>query len=122
MDEQQRKQPQSSFSGLYKNVKISVKTLDIVIVGGIIVIIALVLFGIANKGFTVTFDSRGGSDIASQTDLLYGDYLEEPEPPTREGYVFTGWYSDKNCVYLWDFKESTVPQSFTLYAGWKPIG
>lgn len=121
MDEQQRKQPQSSFSGLYKNVKISVKTLDVVIICGIIVMIALVLFGIANKGFTVTFDSRGGTDVAAQTDLLYGDYLEEPEPPTREGYVFTGWYSDKNCIYLWDFSEFTVPQSFTLYAGWKPI-
>lgn len=121
MDEQQRKQPQSSFSGLYKNVKISVKTLDVVIICGIIVMIALVLFGISNKGFTVTFDSRGGTDVTAQTDLLYGDYLEEPEPPTREGYVFTGWYSDKNCIYLWDFSEFTVPQSFTLYAGWKPI-
>lgn len=121
MDEQQRKQPQTSFSGLYKNVKISVKTLDIVIIGGIVVMILLVLFGIANKGFTVSFDSRGGTDVPPQTNLLYGDLLEEPEPPTREGYVFTGWYQDKNCTYPWIFSETTVPQSITLFAGWEPI-
>lgn len=121
MNEQQRKQPQTSFSGLYKNVKISVKTLDMVIVGGIIVMVLLVLFGIANKGFTVDFDSRGGTDVPSQEDLLYGDYLVEPEPPTREGYVFTGWYQDRNCQYLWVFSENTVPQTMTLYAGWEPI-
>ena len=121
MDEQQRKQPQSSFSGLYKNVKISVKTLDLIIVGGVILMVVLVLFGIANKGFTVSFDSRGGTDVPSQTDLLYGDYLVEPEPPTREGYIFTGWYYDKNCTYPWDFSVTTVPQTMTLYAGWEPI-
>ena len=46
------KQPEKDFKGIYKNVKISVKTLDFVIVGGIVLMIALVLFGIANKGYT----------------------------------------------------------------------
>lgn len=121
MDEQQRKQPESNFSGLYKNVKISVKTLDMVIVGGIIIMILLVLFGITNNGYTITFDSRGGTDVEAQADLMYGDLLEEPEPPTREGYVFTGWYADQNCTYQWIFSETTVPESMTLYAGWEPI-
>lgn len=114
-----RKDPETSFRGLYKNVKISVKTLDFVIVGGIALMILLVLFGIANKGFTVTFDSRGGTDVPPQTDLLYGDLITEPEPPTREGYVFTGWYADRNCVYLWDMENNPVEQSMTLYAGWE---
>ena len=67
MDEQiPKKEPQSSFRGLYKNVNISVKTLDKVIVGGIIVIILLVIFGVANNGYTVTFDSKGGTDVPAQ--------------------------------------------------------
>ena len=97
MEQQPReKQPERDFKGIYKNVKISVKTLDIVIVTGILVMIALVLFGVANKGYTITFDSKGGSDVASQTELMYGDHVAEPEDPVREGYTIAGWYSDPN--------------------------
>ena len=115
-----RKEPQSSFRGLYRNVKISVQTLDKIIVTGIAVIVILVLYGVANNGYTVTFDSRGGSDVPSQ-DAMYADYVVEPEDPTREGYVFTGWYSDENCIYLWDMENGQIAQSMTLYAGWEKI-
>lgn len=113
------KQPESSFRGLYSKVRISVKTLDKIIIGGILVAILLVLFGVANNGYTVTFDSRGGTDVPMQTDVMYGELLEEPAPPTREGYIFTGWYLDENCQYLWDMETSQVGQSMTLYAGWE---
>ena len=116
-----RKEPERSFRGLYKNVNISVKTLDKVIIGGILVIVLLLVFGVANNGYTVTFDSRGGTDVPMQTDVMYGDLVEEPEPPTREGYVFTGWYADANCTYQWNMETDQVPQSMTLYAGWEKI-
>ena len=118
MDEQiPKKEPQSSFRGLYKNVNISVKTLDKVIIGGIALIILLVIFGIANNGYTVSFDSNGGTDVASQSHM-YGELVAEPEPPTREGYVLSGWYTDENCQYLWDFASYQVGGDMTLYAGW----
>ena len=113
------KKPEQDFKGLYKNVKISVKTLDFVIVGGILAMIVLVLFGIANNGYTVSFDSRGGSDVQAQTDLMYGDHVAEPEPPTREGYTFAGWYHDESCQYPFDFESTIVDASTTLYASWK---
>lgn len=113
-----RKEPQSNFRGLYRHVKISVKTLDRVIIGGVAAIVLLILFGVANNGYTVTFDSKGGSDVPAQ-DAMYADYVLEPEPPTREGYVFTGWYSDENCNYLWDMENGQISQSMTLYAGWE---
>ena len=116
-----RKEPQSSFSGLYKNVKISVGTLDKIIVGGIAILVILVLYGVANNGYTVTFDSNGGSDVPAQTDVMYSDLVVEPEVPTREGYTFKGWYFDENCTYEWDFENSQVGQSMTLYAAWEPI-
>jgi len=115
-----RTQPQSSFRGLYRYVKISVKTLDKMIVGGIIVLVLLLAYGIANNGYTVSFDSRGGTDVASQ-DKMYGDLVDVPEPPTREGYVFTGWYADENCVNPWDMENYIVNDSMTLYAGWEKI-
>ena len=118
MEEQTpNKEPQSSFRGLYKNVNISVNTLDKIIVGGIVLMIVLVLFGIADRGYTVTFDSKGGTDVVSQ-DCMYADLVAEPEPPTREGYEFSGWYLDENCQYLWDFEAQQVGGDMTLYAGW----
>lgn len=115
-----RSVPQSNFRGLYRHVKISVKTLDKVIVGGIAAIIVLVLYGVANNGYVITFDSKGGSDVPSQ-DAMYADYVMEPEDPTREGYTFTGWYSDENCIYLWDMENGQISQSMTLYAGWEKV-
>ena len=112
-----KKEPQSSFRGLYKNVNISVQTLDKIIIGGIALIIILVILGIANNGYVVTFDSKGGTDVASQ-DCMYGDLVAEPEPPTREGYVFSGWYMDTNCQYPWDFESAQVGGDMTLFAGW----
>lgn len=115
-----RKEPQSNFRGLYSKVKISVKTLDKIIFGGILAIILLLVYGIANNGYVVTFDSKGGTDVPSQ-EAMYADYVVEPEPPTREGYVFSGWYSDENCVYLWDMENGQISQSMTLYAGWEKV-
>ena len=119
MDQQDpRKQPESSFRGLYKHVKISVKTLDKMIVGGILAIVLILGYGIANNGYTVTFDSKGGTDVIAQ-DKMYGDHVDLPEPPTREGYVFTGWYADENCVNVWDMENYIVNDDLTLYAGWE---
>ena len=114
------KEPETSFRGLYKNVKISVRTLDMVIIGGIALIVLLLVFGIINSGYTVSFDSNGGSDVAALTDMEYGDLIPEPEPPVREGYVFSGWFTDENCNYQWDFETMQVPDSMTLYAKWEP--
>lgn len=45
-----------------------------------------------------------------------------PEP-TREGYVFGGWYKDAACTLAWDFDTDTVTTDTVLYALWseKPI-
>lgn len=115
-----RSEPQSSFRGLYRYVKISVKTLDRMIIGGIIVLVLLLAYGIAHNGYTVTFDSRGGTDVASQA-KMYGDHVDVPEPPTREGYTFTGWYADPNCINLWEMDSYIVNDDLILYAGWEKI-
>ena len=49
----------------------------------------------------------------------YGELLEEPVPPTREGYVFTGWYKDYSCYELWDMENDTIQEDITLFAGWE---
>lgn len=106
------------FRGLYRHVKISVKALDIIIVVCLAVIFVVFALEMRNPGFTITFDSKGGTDVASQNQM-YGQLLEVPEPPTREGYTFTGWYKDYGCYELWNVEEDTVETDMTLYAGWQ---
>ncbi len=108
------------FRGLYRHVKISVKALDCVIVVCILVILAVVALEMRDPGFTITFDSKGGTDVPAQTQM-YGELLEVPEPPTREGYTFTGWYTDAACLILWNVEERTIESEMTLYAGWEKI-
>ena len=103
--------------GLYGKINISVKTLDRIIAVLIILLVGAIVIAVSDRGFTVEFDTLGGTSIESQT-LMYGDYIEEPEDPTREGYEFTGWYQDKSCTYEWDMETNTVSESMTLYAGW----
>lgn len=108
------------FRGLYRYVKISVKALDAIIVACIAVIIIVVAFELHNPGLTITFDSKGGTDVPAQTQM-YGELLEVPQPPSREGYRFVGWYSDPSCDIQWDLENGTIETDMTLYAGWEKI-
>ena len=108
------------FRGLYRNVNISVKALDRIIVACIAVILVVVALELRNPGFTITFDSRGGTDVEA-VNQMYGELLEEPESPSREGYLFTGWYTDSGCYDLWDVENDTIQSDMTLYAGWQKV-
>jgi uncharacterized repeat protein (TIGR02543 family) len=108
------------FRGLYRHVKISVKALDWIIVACIAVILIVVCIEMQDPGFTVTFDAKGGTDIPSQN-CMWGQTIQPPQPPTREGYRFTGWYTDYGCFQLWDMENDTVETDMTLYAGWEPV-
>jgi len=108
------------FRGLYRYVNISVKQLDMIIAACILVIVIVVAIELMDPGFTVSFNSLGGTDVAPQ-EQMYGDLIEEPVPPTREGYTFTGWYRDNACLVPWDIETDTVETDTTLYAGWEKI-
>lgn len=108
------------FRGLYRHVNISVKSLDRIIFLCLAVIIIVVALEMRNPGFTITFDSKGGSDVSAQNQM-YGEALEYPVEPTREGYRFTGWYTDSACFELWDAENWTIESDMTLYAGWEKI-
>ena len=116
--DQQQQVPK--FRGLYRHVNISVKALDRVIIACIVVILLVVALEMRNPGFTITFDSKGGTDVPSQNQM-YGELLEVPEPPTREGYEFIGWYTDHGCTILWNQEERTIETDMTLYAGWESL-
>ncbi|MBQ2768025.1 MAG: S-layer homology domain-containing protein [Clostridia bacterium] len=66
---------------------------------------------------SVVFDSRSGSAVPSQTVAL-NTPIVKPTDPTRQGYTFTGWYTDVDCTTLWLFDQG-VSANLHLYAGWK---
>ena len=115
-----QEKPVPPFRGLYRYVKISVKALDRIIIACIAVIVLVVALEMRDPGFTISFDSKGGSDVSAQQQM-YGQLLEQPEPPTREGYAFTGWYMDAACYEIWDFQTDTVQTDMILYAGWQKL-
>ena len=122
MEEHREDTPQEEnipkFRGLYRYVKIPVKALDWIIGICIAVIVIVVVFEMVNPGLKVTFDSNGGTDVPVQKQM-YGELLEEPEDPVREGYTFTGWYKDPACDDLWDVETDTIESDTNLYAGWQ---
>lgn len=78
-------------------------------------------FPVQQAVFTVTYNSRGGSGIAAETNVPRGALLAAPEAPTREGYLFSGWYTDEARTRAWDFAADTVERDLTLYAGWEAV-
>lgn len=72
--------------------------------------------GGGTSSYTVKFDTLGGSEIDS-VKVNSGGKLTKPADPTREGYTFEGWFTDKECTTAYDF-DTKVTKSFTLYAKW----
>ena len=72
--------------------------------------------GESSNKHIVTFDSNGGSAVASQT-VEKGDLAKQPDDPTRDGYTFEGWYTDLSFITAYDFSV-TVNSNIILYAKW----
>ncbi len=71
------------------------------------------------KKFTVHFNSNGGTEIASQT-IEYGKHCPRPSNPTKENYIFAGWYKDQNFTLPCDFINGIIISEVTCYAKWIP--
>ncbi len=67
--------------------------------------------------YTVTFDTKGGTEVENQY-IILGEKLSTPKATTKANSKFVGWYY--NGV-LWDFSENTISSDITLTAKWEPI-
>ena len=66
----------------------------------------------------VTFDTAGGSEVASQT-VEDGKCAKEPGTPILDGFEFEGWHLVDGTAY--DF-SAPVTTDLTLYARWSAKG
>jgi uncharacterized repeat protein (TIGR02543 family) len=84
--------------------------------------------------YIATFELQGGtletptSSVGTKINFAYhpGTYVLDPTELNgyklfRNGFVFTGWYTDASCTpsSKWDFKTLLNQEALTLYAGWK---
>ena len=65
---------------------------------------------------TVTFNTGEGSAVDAQV-VADGAKATKPVDPTRDGYVFAGWYADADLKSPYDFSASVL-EDLTLYAKW----
>lgn len=73
----------------------------------------------APSGYTVTFDSNGGS-IVDSVNVSSGGTVEMPENPINTGYIFAGWYKDESFSEIFTFGADgdKITRDTTLYAQW----
>lgn len=73
---------------------------------------------LADEG-TATFYLSEDEVYETQTFTL-GEWLEEPDAPQRESYVFDGWYTDAAGENKFSF-NSRCEEDIKLYAGWRKV-
>lgn len=66
--------------------------------------------------YTVTFDVNGGSAIESVS-VLDGETVAKPNTnPTKDGYVFVGWYTNNTYTVPFAFGSTAITGNTTIYA------
>ena len=64
--------------------------------------------------YTVTFNTNGGTAVASQT-VDHGGKATKPANPTKTGYTFAGWYTEADTEFNFN---TPIESATTLYAKW----
>lgn len=82
---------------------------------------------VANE-YTVTFDAQGGTfpNDGSKTQTMnleyYRTYSVPQQNPTKSGYVFEGWYTERTGgTQVTTQIRMTAAENHTLYARWRQI-
>jgi uncharacterized repeat protein (TIGR02543 family) len=70
---------------------------------------------------TVSFESNGGSAVASYTNREYGTVTKPTDPTKSDGRIFDRWYKEAALTNEWNFSSDNVTENTTLYAKWSYI-
>ncbi|MBO4390085.1 MAG: InlB B-repeat-containing protein [Lachnospiraceae bacterium] len=65
--------------------------------------------------FTVKVDGQDGEKT-----VVEGEKIEKPADPTKDGYVFKGWFADEDCTKEFDFDQPAEGDT-TIYPKWAKI-
>lgn len=80
------------------------------------------LFALANVAFMNNYSEEINKGYYRADDIENGEKISEPPVPERDGYIFTGWYTEAEAIKLWDFDTQVDildGEELKLYAGWR---
>lgn len=70
-------------------------------------------------GCYIAFQTNGGSAV-NPLSGAQGSAITAPADPTRQGYTFSGWYSDEGCTTRYTIPAKMPGTDAVAYAGWTP--
>ena len=70
-----------------------------------------------NKEVTIKFESNGGTKIEDKKAKIYTK-IDLPKDPVKDGYVFVGWYYDKELEMMVYSEGFSSDRDRTIYAKW----
>ena len=73
-----------------------------------------------SQTFVVKFNLNDGTSNYNSQVVTSSEGLSYPDIPIRSGYVFKGWYTEKECLNIYDF-TSKIGSNISLYASWYEI-
>ena len=70
--------------------------------------------------YSATFNLNYDNQILQTiNNLPSGSKVNAPNPsPTRNGYIFDGWFKDQTCAVPYDFENDTITTNTIIYAKW----
>ncbi|MGE7110540.1 leucine-rich repeat protein [Lysinibacillus sp. NPDC047702] len=77
---------------------------------------ALKVYSTPQTPYEVTFETYEGSAVEKE-DVIDGELVTKPTDPTKDGYIFDGWYRE-DFQTPWNFATDTVTEPVTLHAKW----
>ena len=77
--------------------------------------------GDVEENYCIKFETNAGEEIESIDNLKVGDVITLPTP-TRDGYLFAGWYDSEDFSTTKLSKSYTYSAPVTLYANWLAKG
>lgn len=73
------------------------------------------------KQYSITYELNGGTNADNPASYRWNTGVDSFADPSREGYTFTGWYSDADCSTPISSISHDTHEDVTLYAGWEAV-
>jgi uncharacterized repeat protein (TIGR02543 family) len=70
--------------------------------------------------YVIWFELNDGSSRRPSTPASKPELVTEPPEPSREGFIFCGWYKDAEFTESWNFYSDYADEGTVLYAKWEP--
>lgn len=86
----------------------------------LIILILLITFMVKTWKYKISFKTNGGSKVKSVKAKKNEPFIM-PAVPTKAGYMFGGWFKDKECKQRFILYKLSKRKNVKVYAKWIPL-